>query len=265
MNEFLNQLAFGWYPYVAVTILILGSILRYDADQYSWRSQSSQFLRRRQMMIGSNLFHMGVLVLFVGHLIGLLTPIGVFETLQITHGAKQVLALVVGGIAGIAALVGATILLHRRLADPRIRQTSSWGDLAVLILLWLQLVLGVGSIYWTMQHLDGGVMVQFMGWAGGLLRLDPTAAQQIRDVDLIFKLHIILGLILFTITPFTRLVHIWSAPVWFLLRPGYQIVRSLAPVKRQPATPTRGPVGGAPSYGGSTPMRQQSESGQSGA
>jgi nitrate reductase gamma subunit len=265
MTEFLNQLAFGWYPYVAVTILILGSILRYDADQYSWRSQSSQFLRRRQMMIGSNLFHMGVLVLFVGHLIGLLTPIGVFETLQITHGAKQVLALVVGGIAGIAALVGATILLHRRLADPRIRQTSSWGDLAVLILLWLQLVLGVGSIYWTMQHLDGGVMVQFMGWAGGLLRLDPTAAQQIRDVDLIFKLHIILGLILFTITPFTRLVHIWSAPVWFLLRPGYQIVRSLAPVKRQPATPTRGPVGGAPSYGGSTPMRQQSESGQSGA
>jgi nitrate reductase gamma subunit len=265
MDNFLNQLAFGWFPYVAITVLIVGSILRYDADQFSWRSQSSQFLRRRQMMIGSNLFHMGVLVLFVGHLIGLLTPIGVFETLQITHGAKQVLALVVGGIAGIAALVGATILLHRRLADPRIRQTSSWGDLAVLILLWLQLVLGVGSIYWTMQHLDGGVMVQFMGWAGGLLRLDPTAAQQIRDVDLIFKLHIILGLILFTITPFTRLVHIWSAPVWFLLRPGYQIVRSLAPVKRQPATPTRGPVGGAPSYGGSTPMRQQSESGQSGA
>jgi nitrate reductase gamma subunit len=265
MDNFLNQLAFGWFPYVALTVLFVGSILRYDADQFSWRSQSSQFLRRRQMMLGSNLFHMGVLVLFFGHLIGLLTPIGVFETLRITHGAKQVLALVVGGIAGIAALVGATILLHRRLADPRIRQTSSWGDLTVLILLWLQLVLGVGSIYWTMQHLDGGVMVQFMGWAGGILRLDPTAAEQIRDVDLIFKLHIIIGLILFTITPFTRLIHIWSIPIWFLFRPGYQIVRSLAPVGRKPVSPTRGPAGGAPSYGGSTPMRQQAESGQGGA
>lgn len=265
MDDFLNQLAFGWFPYVALTILFVGSILRFDADQLSWRSQSSQFLRRRQMMIGSNLFHMGVIVLFFGHLIGLLTPIGVFETLSISHGAKQVLALVVGGIAGIAALVGATILLHRRLFEPRIRQTSSWGDIAVLVLLWLQLVLGVGSIYWTMQHLDGSVMVQFMGWAGGLIRLDPSAAQEIRDVDLIFKLHIILGLILFVITPFTRLVHIWSAPVWFLLRPGYQIVRSLAPVKREPATPTKGPTGGAPSHGGSTPMRQQAESGQAGS
>jgi nitrate reductase gamma subunit len=261
MNDFLNQLAFGWFPYVAITILFLGSILRFDADQFSWRSQSSQFLGRRLMMIGSNLFHLGVIVLFFGHLVGLLTPIGVFETLRVSHAAKQMLALVVGGIAGVAALVGASILLYRRLADPRIRQTSSWGDITVLILLWLQLVLGVGSIYWSMQHLDGGVMVRLMGWAGGLLRLDPTAAQQIRDVDLIFKLHIILGLTLFTITPFTRLVHIWSAPVWYLLRPGYQILRSLAPVKRGPATPTRGAAGGAPSYGGATSMRQQAESG----
>jgi nitrate reductase gamma subunit len=260
MNEFLNQLAFGWYPYLAITVLIVGSILRFDKDQYSWRSQSSQFLRRRQMMIGSNLFHLGVIVLFVGHLIGLLTPIGVFDTLRIGHGAKQILALVVGGIAGIAALVGATLLLHRRLADPRIRQSSSFGDIAVLVLIWLQLVLGVASIYWTMQHLDGEVMVRFMGWAGGILRLDPAAAEQIREVDLIFKLHIILGLTLFLITPFTRLVHIWSAPIWFLFRPGYQIVRSLAPVRRRPASPTHGPVdSGAPA----TVLRQQGESGQS--
>jgi hypothetical protein len=71
MNEFINQLAFGWYPYLAVTVLIVGSILRFDANQYSWRSQSSQFLRRRQMAFGSNLFHMGMLILFFGHLIGL--------------------------------------------------------------------------------------------------------------------------------------------------------------------------------------------------
>ena len=134
MNAFLNQLAFGWYPYLAVTVLIVGSILRFDADQYSWRSQSSQFLRRRQMIIGSNLFHMGVLVLFVGHFIGLLTPIWVFESLGVAHAAKQLLALIVGGIAGISALVGCTMLLHRRLFDPRIRQTSSrMGSIALSI------------------------------------------------------------------------------------------------------------------------------------
>lgn len=260
MNEFLNQLAFGWYPYLAITVLIVGSILRFDKDQYSWRSQSSQFLRRRQMMIGSNLFHLGVIVLFVGHLVGLLTPIGVIDTLGVGHGFKQLAALVVGGIAGVAALVGATLLLHRRLSDPRIRRSSSFADIAVLALIWLQLVLGVGSTWWTIQHLDGAEMVQFMGWAGGILRFDPAAPSLLAETAWIYKLHIILGLTLFLVTPFTRLVHIWSAPIGFVFRPGYQIVRSLAPVRRRPATPTRGPVAnGAPA----TAMRQQAESGQS--
>lgn len=256
MNEFLNQLAFGWYPYLAITVLIVGSILRFDADQYSWRSQSSQFLRRRQMMIGSNLFHLGVLVLFVGHFIGLLTPVGVFDAAGITHGFKQVTAMVVGGIAGVMALVGATLLLHRRLFDSRIRRSSSIGDIAVLALLWLQLVLGVASIWWTAQHLDGSEMVKLMGWANAVVVFDATAPEQLTDVAWIFKLHIILGLTLFLITPFTRLVHIWSAPIWFLLRPGFQIVRSRRPVGKARDIPA-----GRAMTGGQTVARQTSESG----
>lgn len=264
MNAFLNQLAFGWYPYLAVTVLIVGSILRFDADQYSWRSQSSQFLRRKQMIIGSNLFHMGVLVLFVGHFIGLLTPIWVFESLGVAHGFKQLVALIVGGIAGISALVGASMLLHRRLFDPRIRQTSSIGDIAVLVLIWVQLVLGVLTIFWSMQHLSGEEMVELMGWANAIITFDPTAPTRLADTALFFKLHIILGLTLFLITPFTRLVHIWSAPVWYLLRPGFQIVRTRRS-KDAKRSPTHGPAGGAPSYGGPTVLRQLAESGQEGA
>jgi nitrate reductase gamma subunit len=226
MNEFLNQLAFGWYPYVALVVLFLGSVLRFDKDQYSWRSQSSQFLRRRQMIVGSNLFHLGVLVLFVGHFIGLLTPIGVFHAIGFTNANKQMMALLVGGIAGISALVGCTLLLHRRLFDPRIRRSSSWGDIGVLVLIWLQLVMGVLTIYYSIQELDGSGMVQLMSWAHSILTLQPGAAEKLAEVPVIFKLHIILGLTLFLITPFTRLVHIWSIPVWFLFRPGYQIVRS---------------------------------------
>ena len=261
MTDFINQLAFGWYPYLAVTVLVLGSILRFDANQYSWRSQSSQFLRRKQMMIGSNLFHMGILILLVGHFVGLLTPINVFDAFGISHGFKQTAALVVGGIAGVAAFIGCSLLLHRRLFDPRIRRSSSIGDILVLVLIWAQLVLGIATTYWTIKHLDGSEMVRFMSWANGILTLDPAAPREIEEVALVYKLHIVLGLTLFLITPFTRLVHIWSAPIWFLLRPGYQIVRSRRSVKDQ-ASPTHGPAGGAPSYGGTTVLRAQAESGQ---
>jgi nitrate reductase gamma subunit len=262
--DFINQLAFGWYPYLAVTVLVVGSILRFDANQYSWRSQSSQFLRRKQMVIGSNLFHMGIIILFFGHLVGLLTPVTVIDTLRISHSLKQTAALVVGGIAGVAAYIGCTLLLHRRLFDPRIRLSSSIGDIAVLVLIWLQLTLGILTTWWTLKHLDGSEMLKFMNWANGILTLDPAAPQRIKDVALVYKLHIILGLTLFLITPFTRLVHIWSAPVWFLLRPGYQIVRTRRSRKAVPS-PTHGPAGSAPSYGGPAVLRQLAESGQEGA
>lgn len=262
MAEFFNQLAFGWYPYLAVTVLIVGSILRFDKAQYSWRSQSSQFLRRKQMLIGSNLFHLGILVLLGGHFVGLLTPIGVFDFFGVTHGFKQMMALVVGGLAGIAAFVGATLLLHRRLFDPRIRRSSSKMDILVLALLWLQLVIGLATTWWTMQHLDGTEMVLFMGWANGLLTFNPAAADLIIDAYWVYKLHIILGLTIFLITPFTRLVHVWSIPLFFLIRPGYQLVRARGAVKRPSTTPTHGPAGVAPSYGGPSVDRAEAESAQ---
>lgn len=262
MEDFINQLAFGWYPYLAVTVLFLGSIIRFDKGQYTWRAESSQFLGRKDMMLGSNLFHLGVLVLFVGHFVGLLTPIQVFETVGVSHEAKQLLALIVGGIAGIAAFIGCTILLRRRLYDPRIRRSSSFTDIGVLVLLWLQLAIGIATTYWTIQNISGGEMVLFMGWAHRLLTLNPHAAETIVDADLVFKIHIIVGLTILLVTPFTRLVHVWSAPVWYLFRPGYQIVRSLAPLKR-PLSPTGGAAQGGVSFGGPAVMRGQSESGES--
>jgi nitrate reductase gamma subunit len=261
MNDFINQLAFGWYPYLAVTVLVVGSIFRFDANQFGWRSQSSQFLRKRQMMIGSNMFHMGILVLLMGHFIGLLTPINVFDALGVSHSFKQTTALVVGGIAGVVAYIGCTLLLHRRLFDARIRKSSSWGDILVLVLLWVQLTLGILTAFWTIQHLDGSEMVKFMNWANGILTLDPAAPQQLTEVALVYKLHIILGLTLFLITPFTRLVHIWSAPIGFLIRPGYQIVRSRR-AGRKDRSPTHGPAGVAPSYGGDTVMRTALDEGR---
>ncbi|MCB1422979.1 MAG: respiratory nitrate reductase subunit gamma, partial [Nitratireductor sp.] len=155
MTDFLHQLLFGVYPYIALAVLILGTALRYDREPYSWRSGSSQLLRRKQLVWGSVLFHVGVLVIFFGHLVGLLTPIAIFDAIGISHGAKQLLAIIAGGIAGVMAIIGATLLVHRRLFDARVRAASSTSDTLIIVLLWLQLALGLATIPVSMQHLDG--------------------------------------------------------------------------------------------------------------
>jgi nitrate reductase gamma subunit len=226
MMNFINHAIFGWYPYFCLTLFLVGSWLRFDREQYTWRSGSSQLLRRRQLMWGSNLFHVGILAIFFGHLVGLLTPIWVFDTLGISHTFKQWMAIVIGGVAGIACFVGATLLIHRRLFDSRIRKTSSFGDIAILLMLYVQLILGMASIFISLQHLDGHEMVKFMQWAQGILTLQPGVWALVADAHWIFKAHIFLGMTIFLIFPFTRLVHIWSAPIWYLGRRGYQVVRT---------------------------------------
>jgi len=226
MNVWFNTAVFGIYPYIALAVLALGSVARYEREPYTWRSGSSQLLRRRQLMVGSVLFHVGVLIVFFGHLGGLLTPIWLFDAVGIGHGFKQIMAMAVGGVAGAVALAGGLVLAHRRLFDPRIRCTSSFGDIAILLLLVVQLALGLATIAISMQHLDGGEMVTFMAWAQGIFTFDPQAASYIAGAAWIFKLHIFIGLTIFLVFPFTRLVHMLSAPVRYLWRPGYQVVRT---------------------------------------
>ena len=222
----INSALFGWYPYLCLTVFLVGSLIRFDREQYTWRSGSSQLLRRRQLMWGSNLFHVGVLVIFMGHFVGLLTPIQVFDAFGISHEFKQAMAITVGGIAGVAAIVGAGMLVHRRLYDTRVRATSSFADTAIIILLAAQLALGLLTILVSLQHLDGHEMTKFMAWAQGILLMQPGSAAYVADANPLFKIHMLLGMTIFLVFPFTRLVHVWSAPVWYLGRSGYQIVRT---------------------------------------
>jgi nitrate reductase gamma subunit len=222
----LNHILFGVYPYIAMSVLVIGSVVRFDREQYTWRTGSSQLLRRRQLVMGSVLFHVGVLAIFAGHFVGLLTPIALFDALHVPHSAKQMLAIVAGGGAGALCLIGGAMLLHRRLFDPRIRATSSFGDSAILIMLMVQLLLGLSTIPQSLKHLDGHEMVKFMGWAQGIFTLRPGAADLLTDVHWVFKTHIVLGLTILLVFPFTRLVHMLSAPVWYLNRRGWQLVRT---------------------------------------
>jgi nitrate reductase gamma subunit len=224
MGEFVHQALFGVYPYIALSVFLIGSLVRFDTDQYGWRSKSSQLLRRRQLIVGSILFHVGILGILGGHAVGLLTPVAVFEFLGISHGFKQMMAIVVGGLFGTACFIGLVMLLHRRLFDGRIRKTSSFSDIAVLLILFAQLSLGMLTIPLSLGHLDGGMMVKFMNYVQGIVTLRPDPSL-IAGVPLIFKLHMFLGFTIFLVFPFTRLVHVWSAPVGYLFR-NYQVVRT---------------------------------------
>jgi nitrate reductase gamma subunit len=221
--NYVNTFFFQIYPYIVLAVFLIGCWIRFDYDAYSWRTGSSQLLSRKDMRLGSNAFHIGVIAILGGHFVGLLTPHALYEPF-ISSSNKQLLAMVVGGIFGAICFVGLTILLLRRLFNQRIRATSSGRDILVLLLLYAQLLLGLSSILVSAGHLDGGQMIKLGEWAQHIVTFRLGAADFMADAHWIFKAHVTLGLTLFLIFPFTRLVHIWSLPLGYLRRP-YQVVR----------------------------------------
>ena len=241
MNASLATFLFVVYPYVCLGVFVMGSLTRFDRDQYTWKSDSSQLLRAGQLRWGSNLFHGGILFLFFGHLFGQLTPHAVYEVF-LTAPQKQMLAIVAGGVAGLACFVGLSMLLHRRLFDPRIRLTSHRTDIAILVILWVQLVLGLATLPSSLSHVsEPTTMLRLADYLQGIATFRPDASLVV-GVQWHFQVHMLLGMTIFLLFPFSRLVHVWSglASVSYLFRP-YQVVRSrrlnLPPAHRQ--TPVR--------------------------
>lgn len=241
MRDVIFHILFVWYPYVCLSAFIFGSIIRFDREQYTWKASSSQMLRKKQLAWGSNLFHVGVLFLLMGHTVGLLTPTAVYS-LVITPEAKQLLAIVAGSIAGLVCFIGLSLLLHRRLFDVRIRQTSTYMDLSVLGILWVQLVLGLLTVPFSLAHHDAGVMLTLSHWAQGILTVQPVDAKTLQGLDWPYLVHLVLGMTIFLIFPFSRLVHIWSAPVWYIGRKGYQVVRTRRDLGKAGHRPSRQPA-----------------------
>ena len=224
----LDLLLFGVYPYIAGSVFLLGSLLRYDREQYLWRSESSQLLRTGTLRWGSNLFHVGIIGLFFGHLFGLLTPLAVFEALGLRPQDKQIIAMVTGGTLGLLILAGLLLLIARRLGEPRLKTTTRPMDWVTLLWLLATLLLGLSTIAVSAQHRDGGEMLLLMAWAKSIVTFQGgAAAGYIASASPVFKVHILFGLSLFLLFPFTRLVHIWSGigSVAYLVRPR-QLVRT---------------------------------------
>ena len=222
----LHNFAFNVYPYLCLAVFLMGSLARFDRDQYTWKSDSSQLLRKAQLRWGSNLFHGGILFLFFGHLFGQLTPHWVYE-IFVTASQKQLIAVVAGGIAGGLCFIGLTMLLHRRLFDPRIRLTSHRTDIAILVILWVQLVIGLSTLPASLHHVkDPQTMLRLAEYLQGIVLMQPNAAL-VAGVEWHFQAHMLLGMTIFLLFPFSRLVHVWSGfgTLAYLVRP-YQMVRA---------------------------------------
>jgi len=225
--SYLHQFVFGIYPYIALSIFLLGSLIRFDREQYSWKSESSQMLHRGSLRLGNILFHVGIIGLFFGHAVGLLTPVAVWDALGVTHSFKQVFAMTAGGIMGTLCLVGVLLLLHRRFSSDRLAANTTWRDKLVLLWILATLLLGLSTIVVSAQHLDGHEMVLLMSWAQHIVTFRGDAALFIISASPVFKLHLFMGMSLFVIFPFTRLVHVWSGfgavtylgRAWQLVRP----------------------------------------------
>ena len=217
---------FQVYPYVCFTVFVMGSLIRFDQNQYTWKSDSSQLLRAGSLRWGSNLFHFGILFLFFGHMVGLFTPHSVYGVFM-SAATKQMMAVVAGGIAGAFCFVGLSLLLHRRIFDPRIRLTSHRTDIAVLVILWVQLVVGLITLPISFQHADGSVMLILADWAQRIVTLRPVDATALSELPWPYLFHIVFGMTIFLLFPFSRLVQVWSgfATIGFLFRP-HQVVRS---------------------------------------
>ncbi len=224
--SYLHQFIYGIYPYIALAIFLFGSLARFEREQYTWKSDSSQMLHEGNLRLGNILFHIGVLGLFFGHLVGLLTPVIVWDTLGVTHSFKQMIAMVMGGVFGTLCMFGLLILLHRRLTNPRIAAVTKTGDKVLLLWIFVTLGLGLSTIFESANHTDGHMMVLLMTWAQHIVTFRGDAAEFIVAAPLLFKLHLFMGLSLFVIFPFTRLVHVWSgfASVGYISR-AWQLVR----------------------------------------
>tara|TARA_R110000868_G_scaffold362806_1_gene625052 strand:+ start:421 stop:1101 length:681 start_codon:yes stop_codon:yes gene_type:complete len=223
--SFIDFFFFGIYPYIASGIFLLGSLLRYDREQYSWKTGSSQMLSNKNFRIASVLFHVGIITILLGHFAGLVIPYELWHLLGVSLEVKQIIAMGVGGLFGVLCFVGLTMLVKRRLFDPRVKATSSLMDTGILLLLYAQLILGLISVYISFGHMDGSEMLNLMNWSRYVLTFRPNeAVEYISGVHWIYKMHVTLGITIFVLFPFSRLVHVWSVPVQYVKR-NYQIVR----------------------------------------
>lgn len=206
------------FPYVALTTFVVGHVWRWRTDQLGWTTRSTQLLERRWLMVGSNLFHVGILMAIGGHVLGILVPASVTERVGVDEHTYHLVSVTMGTIAGLMCVAGLGILIARRVRFPRVAATTSSVDLAVYAVLTFVIVTGViatsGYNLFTGGYDYRSTVAPYFR---GMLTLDPDAGTM-PSTPWIYQVHVLSSFVLYMLWPFSRLVHAWSVPVKYLTR-----------------------------------------------
>lgn len=223
-------------PYVTIAILVAGTVWRYRYDQFGWTTRSSQLYESRLLRIGSPLFHFGILVVLIGHVIGLVVPASWTEAAGVSEHAYHVQALSLGGIAGVATLVGVAILVYRRRTTGPVFMATTKNDKTMYVVLVAAIVAGLATtlLGTGVVGAEQNYRETVSPWFRSIFMLQPDV-DSMSEASATFKVHTLIGMLLFALWPFTRLVHAFTAPVGYLFRP-YIVYRSRRP---GPARPRR--------------------------
>ncbi|UMT75432.1 respiratory nitrate reductase subunit gamma [Staphylococcus roterodami] len=214
----LNQFLWVIFPYLCLVIFIAGHIGRYRYDKFSWTAKSTELIERKQLMWGSLLFHLGVIPVFFGHIVGLLIPKTWMDALGISEHLYHIGAVYIGSIFGIITLIGMFLLTARRITTKSIRKLSSASDIFVNVLLLIIVFMGCyATLVTNGQHPDFNYRTSLSIWFRQLFMLKPDA-ELMSGVPIAFKIHILLGFTIMACWPFTRLVHVWSVPLTYINR-----------------------------------------------
>jgi nitrate reductase gamma subunit len=230
-----DVLLWGVLPYVVLVILVGGTIWRWRYDQFGWTTRSSQLYESRLLRLGSPLFHFGILAVLVGHIIGLLIPESWTSAAGLSEHAYHIQALALGGIAGVCTLAGIAILIYRRRTTGPVFMATTRNDKAMYVVLVAAIVAGLTT---TLLGIGGGEAHDYRQsvslWFRSLATFQPdVAAMATAGVE--FKVHALIGMLLFATWPFTRLVHAFSAPIGYLFRP-YVVYRRRQVAAATPAS-----------------------------
>lgn len=213
----MDLLLWGVIPYIVLTIFILGHIYRYQKDQFGWSTKSSEFLEKKQLKIGSILFHFGILFVFGGHVLGLIIPVEFYNALGISEHMYHIVALTFGIPAGLAAFIGVILLSCRRINVKRIKATTSASDWVTLIFLVLAIAAGLIATGFNVDNAGFDYRTTIAPWLRGLV-VFHVQPELMATVPIWFKIHIYATFALYVVWPFTRLVHVFSFPLRYLRR-----------------------------------------------
>ncbi|MGI9004110.1 MAG: respiratory nitrate reductase subunit gamma [Pseudonocardia sp.] len=225
-------------PYVTLTTFVVGHLWRYRYDKFGWTTRSSQMYESRLLRLGSPLFHLGLLAVIAGHIGGILVPKWLTEAVWISDGFYHFASVSLGTLAGLATVAGFAILVYRRITVASVRRATTKVDVVTYILLGAVFLLGMWNT--VGGNLIGGgydYRETVSPWFRSLFLLSPLP-ELMATAPLSFQLHNIVAMLLFALWPFTRLVHVFSAPVGYLVRP-YVVYRSREP-RRGHTEPARG-------------------------